>query len=291
MLITGDRLAVWGDPIAHSRSPQLHAAAYRVLGLDWVYTRRRVDEAGFPRALADLDGRWRGLSLTMPLKSIAHRTARTHDRHARLTGAVNTLLPDAGAPRGYNTDVGGIVAALAEAGIDEVASARIIGAGATATSALVAMTEMGAREIEVVARRPEAVEPLVLLGETLGARVRGVPFGAPAPRPAPVTVATLPGDASVAEGDARGWARGGGLLLDVVYGHWPTPLAGFWQSEGGTALSGLGMLLHQAVRQVRIFSSGEAETPLPDEAAVLAAMRSAADGPLDASSDPDDVGD
>ncbi|MFC3623028.1 shikimate dehydrogenase [Microbacterium aurantiacum] len=291
VLTTGDRLAVWGDPIAHSRSPQLHAAAYRVLGLDWRYSRLRVDVAGFADALAGLDGRWRGLSLTMPLKSIAHRTAVTHDRHAQLTGAVNTLLLDSGGPRGFNTDVGGIVAALAESGIDAVTSARIIGAGATATSALVALAEMGARRIEIVARRPDAVEPLTVLGEALGVRVLGVPFDAAARTPVPVTVATLPGDAAVPEADGIRLARNGGVLLDVVYGHWPTPLAELWQSEGGAALSGLGMLLHQAVRQVRIFTSGEAETPLPEEAAVLSAMRSAAEGPLAASSDPDDVGD
>ena len=111
--MTQRRLAVWGDPIAHSKSPQLHAAAYAALGLDWEYTRRRVDEAAFIEALETLDDSWRGLSLTMPLKEKAHRAARTHDRYADLTGAVNTLLLTGGIS-GFNTDVGGIVDALGE---------------------------------------------------------------------------------------------------------------------------------------------------------------------------------
>ncbi|KAF2411857.1 shikimate dehydrogenase, partial [Microbacterium sp. B35-04] len=129
------RLEVWGDPIAHSRSPQLHAAAYEVLGLDWSYGLRRVDEASFAAEFADLDDSWRGLSLTMPLKGVAFAAASTHDRRAELTGAVNTLLLDLAGARGFNTDVGGIVRALADDDITDVARARIVGAGATATSA------------------------------------------------------------------------------------------------------------------------------------------------------------
>src|SRR5690606_23181963 len=95
------RLEVWGDPIAHSRSPQLHAAAYAVLGLDWEYGRRRVPEAAFDAELASLDGSWRGLSLTMPLKEAARRATDAVDDAARLTGAVNTLLLG-DELRGYN---------------------------------------------------------------------------------------------------------------------------------------------------------------------------------------------
>ncbi|MGA7148303.1 MAG: shikimate dehydrogenase, partial [Microbacterium sp.] len=115
----GDRLAVWGDPIAHSRSPQIHAAAYRALGFDWSYGSEQVDAAGFAEALARLDPSWRGLSLTMPLKSAAFAAAAERDRHAELTGAVNTLLLGPDAPRGFNTDVGGIVRALGDNGIAE----------------------------------------------------------------------------------------------------------------------------------------------------------------------------
>ncbi|MFB8147133.1 shikimate dehydrogenase [Microbacterium sp. NPDC056003] len=269
------RLEVWGDPIAHSRSPQLHTAAYEALGLPWSYGRRRVDDGAFAGELAGLDASWRGLSLTMPLKGVAHDAAHELDRRAELTGAVNTLLLAGGAPRGFNTDVGGIVRALAEEGITRLDEARIIGAGATATSGLVALAELGATRIDVVARRPEAVARLAELGRRLDIDVITTPFEASALPSVPVTIATLPGDAPVAAAAADALAAAGGLLFDVVYGHWPTTLSAAWQRAGSAAVSGLGMLLHQAVLQVRIFATGAVDTPLPDEGAVVTAMRRA----------------
>lgn len=271
------RLEVWGDPVAHSRSPELHAAAYRVLGLEWTYGRRRVTAESFAGELSSLDAGWRGLSLTMPLKGVAFAAAATRDRRAELTGAVNTLLLDEAGHRGFNTDVGGIVRAMGEQGVDTVGDARIVGAGATATSALVALAELGARRIEVVARRPEAVEPLSTLGRTLGVSVTAAAFTHRF-APVEVTIATLPGDALVDDAAADALADAGGPLMDVVYGHWPTVLSVAWERAGRPASSGLGMLLHQAVLQVRVFVTGDAEAPLQDEAAVLAAMRAAVTG-------------
>lgn len=267
------RLEVWGDPVEHSLSPALHGAAYRVLGRDWTYGRRRVDEAGFVAQLASLGREFRGLSLTMPLKGVAHAAAAERDERAELTGAVNTLLLTGDAPRGFNTDVGGIVRALTEEGVDAVDTARIIGAGATATSALVALGELGVRRVEVVARRPEAIAPLAALGERLGVGVTGAPLAAVAFVPVPLTIAALPGDAPLASDVAD--ALAGGLLLDVVYGHWPTALSSAWERAGLRALSGVAMLLHQAVLQIRVFTTGAVHEPLPDEPAVLAEMRRA----------------
>jgi shikimate dehydrogenase len=267
------RLEVWGDPIAHSRSPQLHAAAYEVLGLDWSYGLRRVDEASFAAEFADLDDSWRGLSLTMPLKGVAFAAASTRDRRAQLTGAVNTLLRDPAGARGFNTDVGGIVRALADDGITDVARARIVGAGATATSALVALSELGVEEVDVVARRPEAVTALTELGGRLGIAMRTAPFTGGDHSAVPLTIATLPGDAPIADAAADALASAGGLLLDVVYGHWPTALSAAWERAGNPARSGLGMLLHQALLQVRIFRNGDPDAPLAREDESLEAMR------------------
>ncbi|MBD7957846.1 shikimate dehydrogenase [Microbacterium sp. Sa4CUA7] len=273
----GERTAleVWGDPIAHSRSPQLHATAYGVLGLDWTYGRRQVTEAAFAETLASVAPRTRGLSLTMPLKGAGFAAATRRDARAEATGAVNTLLLTEGSPRGFNTDVGGIVRALREAGVDGLDEARIVGAGATATSALVAVAELGARRVEVVARRPEAVAPLRRLGDTLGVSVAAVGFDVTAHTPVAVTVATLPGGAALATPAVDALAQAGGLLMDVVYGHWPTALSTAWDRAGHPALSGEGMLLHQALLQVRVFVAGDPGTELPDEHTVLAAMRRA----------------
>ncbi|MFJ4225134.1 shikimate dehydrogenase family protein [Microbacterium sp. NPDC089695] len=269
--MTRTRLAVWGDPIAHSRSPQLHAAAYRVLGLDWEYGRRRVDAAGLETALASLDESWRGLSLTMPLKEGAHRVADDRDRHADLTGAVNTLLLG-DRIRGFNTDVGGIVDALHEDGLGQVSHVRILGAGATAASALVAVAEMGAQRVDLRARRPERAAPLLLLAEELGIDADVTPFDGGAEATVDLTVATLPGGSVLGEELVEPLATAGGVLFDVAYAPWPSSLATVWPGE---VISGLGMLLHQAVRQIRVFQHADPSIPLDDEAAVLTAMRAA----------------
>ena len=272
-MLTPARLAVWGDPIDHSRSPALHAAAYRELGLPWEYGRQRVTEAGFPAALADLDATWRGLSLTMPLKNVAATSATSLDDAALRTGAVNTYLLTDDGPRGFNTDVGGLARALREAGVTRPRGARILGAGATATSAVLSLAELGAARVEVVARRPEAVEPLRALGVSVGVEVVPSAFDAPGtPDPVAVTIGALPGGVDAGAG-IRPYAENGGLLVDVVYGNWPTSLAQQWFAAGNAAINGLPMLLHQALLQVRVFVSGDPAVPLEREDAVLAAMR------------------
>jgi shikimate dehydrogenase len=269
--MTVSHLAVWGDPIAHSKSPALHSAAYAVLGLDWEYGRRQVSAPEFSSAIDALDASWRGLSLTMPLKEEAFRAAATRDRHAELSGAVNTLLLGA-EPAGFNTDVGGIVDALAENGVTAVETVRILGAGATAASALLAAAELGATSADVRARRPERAVGLVALGESLGVRVTTGLLDAPAER-VDLTLATLPSGTDLEASVAARLADDGGALFDAAYAPWPSALAAEWGER--PVISGLGMLLHQAVRQIRIFHHGDSREPLPDEGRVLAAMRAA----------------
>ncbi|MFT4156937.1 MAG: shikimate dehydrogenase [Microbacterium sp.] len=264
-------LAVWGDPIEHSKSPQLHTAAYRVLGVDWEYERRRVTEAAFVEAVHALDDSWRGLSLTMPLKEEAFRIANIHDAHAELTGVANTLLLGARISA-FNTDVGGIVDALAEEGIGSLERARLLGAGATSASALVAVADMGANHVDVRARRPERAQSLVALGERLGVTVTVAPFDGDA-ETVDLTIATLPGGTVLDESVVRPLADSGGALFDVAYSPWPSALAATWHA--GPSIAGFGMLLHQAVRQIRVFVHGDPSVALADEQAVVAAMRSA----------------
>lgn len=267
------RLAVWGDPIAHSKSPALHDAAYRVLGLDWEYGRRRVAADAFDAELAALDASWRGLSLTMPLKDPAFRAASRRDPHAELTGAVNTLLLGE-APLGFNTDVGGIVDALAEDGITSAASLRLLGVGATAASALVAAVELGVERADARARRPERAAALRTLGERLGISVSVHSFDDPAD-PVDLTVATLPSGTVLPDDRAHAFAAAGGALFDAAYAPWPSALAAAWTDA--PIVSGLGMLLHQAIRQIRIFQHGDPAAVLAREGDVLAAMRAALD--------------
>ncbi|WP_404447669.1 shikimate dehydrogenase [Microbacterium marinum] len=268
-------LEVWGDPIEHSLSPRLHAAAYALLGWDWTYDRRRVDESSFAGTLASLDPSYRGLSLTMPLKGVAFAAAARRDARAEATGAVNTLVRGEDGWHGFNTDVGGIVAAFAEAGVSTLRSARIVGAGATATSAVVALAELGAERLEIAARRPEAAAPLAELGAGRGMAVKVVSLDAVVGEGVDATISTLPGGAAVSREAADRLADGGGALMDVVYGHWPTSLSEAWTRQGLPVQDGTGMLLHQAVLQIRAFASGDVEGELPRETEVVAVMRRA----------------
>lgn len=267
------RLAVWGDPIDHSRSPDLHNAAYRVLGLEWEYDRRRVDVAGFDTALDGLDATWRGLSLTMPLKERAFARADDLDDDARLTGAVNTLLLGERI-RGFNTDVRGLTAALRTAGLGSSRTARVLGGGATARSALVSLLRLGMTSVELRTRRIEQARELAEFGTRIGMELRACALD-DAVRPAPVdlTVSTLPGGVALQEAVASALASTGGALFSAAYAPWPTTLAQTWTQA--PVLTGLEMLLHQAVAQIRIFLLGTPEETLPNEEAVLEAMRAA----------------
>lgn len=268
----GTRLAVWGDPIAHSRSPQLHGAAYRLLGLDWEYDRRQVDEAGFDAALDGLDRTWRGLSLTMPLKERAFARAGQVDDDARLTGAVNTLLLGA-EMRGFNTDVGGLVAALASAGLGGARTARVLGGGATARSALVSLLRLGVTDVDLRTRRPEQAAALAGFAERIGLRATAAGLDDAVPASVDLTMSTLPGSAEIPESVMVALADRGGALFSAAYAPWPTPLVQAWTDA--PVISGLEMLLHQAVLQIRIFLHGSPAHELPDEPEVLAVMRAA----------------
>lgn len=154
----------------------------------------------------------------------------------------------------------------------------MIGAGATASSAIVALGEIGTRRVDVCARRLASVAPLVDLGDRIGVDVHPYPLAAqPLTAPhavAAVTISTLPGGTVLDPEVVAPVAQGGGALFDVAYSPWPSALAEEWAARGEKVMSGLPMLLHQALLQVRFFVSGDVDAVLPDEDAVFAAMRS-----------------
>ncbi|WP_308796628.1 shikimate dehydrogenase [Agromyces silvae] len=270
------RLAVLGSPISHSKSPALHRAAYRRLGLDWSYDAVEVDGPALPGFLGGLDASWRGLSLTMPLKQDVLPLTDEVDRVGQLTGAVNTLLlADDGRRLGFNTDVGGLVRAVREGGCSGVTRGVIVGAGATAASALVAMQELGARHVSVFARTPSRATTLRALGERLGVDVRVETLDTLGRAPgADLVVSTVPGGTELPH-EASVALRTEAALFDVAYDPWPSRLAASWLAADGRVIHGLGMLLHQALLQVRIFVAGDPTAELPGEDDVLAAMRDA----------------
>jgi len=278
------RAAVLGSPVAHSLSPVLHRAAYAALGLaDWEYGARECDEAALPGLLAGLDESWRGLSLTMPLKRAVMPLLDTVSPLATAVGGVNTVTwsgEAGGRPRravGDNTDVHGLVAALAEAGVTgPVGSAVVLGGGATACSAIAALRELGCDEPVIQVRSPARAGDLLAAAGRLGVRpVLGPLDDVGAALAADVVVCTLPaaGGAAWAAGlaDPAAGRKPEGVLLDVAYHPWPTAAAAAWGDLGGAAAGGFAMLLHQAAAQVRLMT-GE-EPP-------VAAMRAAGEAEL-----------
>lgn len=269
------RAAVLGSPVRHSLSPVLHAAAYRVLGLDWTYTAHEVDEAGLPGFVAGLDGTWAGLSLTMPLKRAAIPLCDEVSDLARDVHAVNTLTfgPD-GRVRGDNTDVPGLVGALADAGVHKVPAAAILGGGATAASALAALARLCEGTVTGYVRGPGRAAELAELAGRLDVAVAARDWAdAREALAAPLVVATTP--AGTADHLAEHVPSDPGVLFDVVYAPWPPPLARAWADRGGRVVGGLELLVHQAARQVALMTGGDlALEPL------VAAMRAAGEAAL-----------
>lgn len=268
-----------GYPVAHSLSPVLHAAAYAHLGLDWQYERVDVREHELRGFIDGLDRSWRGLSATMPLKEELYGLADEWDAAVALTGAANTLLlADDGRRIVRNTDVAGIERSLRDAGLDSARHAVIAGAGATARSVLVALDGLGLRSATIAVREPARTAEMASLAADLGLEVDIVRLGdlEHVVEGAEVVAWTLPN--GVALGQALPFdARTTAVALDVTYHPWPGPLAAQWLEVGGRVASGRDMLLHQAVRQVRFFVSGQTDSPLGDETGVEAAMRAALD--------------
>lgn len=275
------RLAVLGSPIAHSQSPALHRAAYRVLGLDWDYQAAEVRAGELSGFLSDLDDSWRGLSLTMPLKREILPLLGATDAVTDLVGAANTVLFDDGRILGFNTDVYGAELMLAESLPGPLRRALILGAGATASSMLAALSHRGVEEVVVVARSPQAAGELRAVADRLGVGVDIRGFDAAAVEVSSVApdvvVSTLPGDAALSGGFSPE-LRSSVPLVDIAYDPWPSAVARHWLEAGGVVSSGLGMLIHQALAQVRVFVGGDPARTLPGEDSVLAAMRAAVPG-------------
>ena len=248
----GRRCGVLGDPIAHSLSPALHRAAYAELGLDWTYDAHRVAAGDLEELLSGLGGEWRGLSLTMPLKREALPLVDRLTDRARLAGAVNTLvLEDDGTRVGDNTDLPGAVAAIRERTSIPLATATILGGGATATSVGLALADLGVSTIVLAVRdEARAAETLAALRAHPAAPEVVVSTLGTGPTGSDVVVSTIPAAAQTPELVAR--SAEAPVVFDVLYDPWPTPLV--TAAAERTFVGGLDLLVHQAVLQVELFT-------------------------------------
>jgi shikimate dehydrogenase len=275
------KAAVLGSPIAHSRSPQLHLAAYRALGLvDWTYERIECTGDELPSLVGGFGPEWVGLSVTMPGKFAALRVADERTFRAEQIGSANTLVRTSSGWRADNTDIDGVTGALgavfggqersdpgSRIGGQErsdpgknIGAAAVLGSGGTAPAAVAGLAELGVQQISIVARNRDKASVLLELGTRLGVETRWVELGTPL-TDVGVVVNTIPADVAARYADTVATAS---VLLDAIYDPWPTPLAEAFAAAGGRVISGLQMLLNQAFAQVEQFTG----QPAPKEAMI-----------------------
>ncbi len=272
------RCAVLGAPIAHSLSPALHRAAYAALGLDWSYEAVEVESAGLEDFVLGLDSAWRGLSLTMPLKRTVVPLLATRDAWVRMSGVANTVVLDEGR-HGFNTDIPGAVAALRERMPGVPRTAVVLGGGATATSVLLALADLGCTRARLLVRDPDrATETVAAVAAHPQAPEVSVERLADArPVDADLLVSTIP--ASAQTPDLVDRCSGAPAVFEVVYDPWPTPLAGAALADGRHLVTGLDLLAHQAMFQVELMTGETVPVGLLREAgSAELARRAAHDG-------------
>ncbi|MGN9912943.1 shikimate dehydrogenase [Phytohabitans sp. LJ34] len=272
MTDTIHRAAVLGKPVAHSLSPVIHNAGYAAAGLTgWSYTAIECAESELAGIVAGLGPEWAGLSLTMPLKEVALSVATHVSPVAAAVGAANTLVRAAGGWHADNTDIPGMVDALG--GVPTGATFTVLGAGGTARAAIAAAAQAGGAAVTVVARRPEAVAELRPVAEAVGVPFEGAGWADAAAwvAAADVVISTVPKGVADPLAAEVAW-RPSTVLFDALYDPWPTPLAASASAAGCHVVSGLDLLLAQAIGQWEQFT-GVAPAPREAMRAALAAAR------------------
>ena len=252
-----------GSPISHSLSPVLHTAAYTALGLTWWrYEAIECEESGLPALLDRCGPDWAGLSLTMPLKRTVLPLLDRIDPLVTDVGAANTVLFAAAQRLGYNTDVPGIVRALAEhdvGGARPAGPALILGAGATACAAVAALRDLGERSVTVAVREPARAADLLGAAERLGVAVTLRRFEPAALAGARLIASTVPATAADVFAGALALQRPGpGVVFDVSYHPWPSALGEAGQRAGAVVVDGFDLLVWQAALQVELMTGRQA---------------------------------
>ncbi len=256
------RAAVIGHPVGHSLSPPIHDAAYAALGLDWRYGAFDVRSGGALAAIREAElANYAGLSVTTPIKFEAARACPDF-ADVDAIGAANTVVFGVQGPQAYNTDGEGLLDDVRQALDFEAKSRRcgVVGAGATARAIVRALDQHGAREIVIVNRSPErAFAAATLAPRTAhvgsGDELGGLDLVIYAARPpAPGGDGELAAFASALSSTIRSRQ----VVVDVNYHPVRSAFLDACAARGAVVRNGLGMLVHQAARQVELFTGSPA---------------------------------
>lgn len=271
-----DRYAVIGNPIAHSKSPFIHARFAEQTGEPIEYSHLLAPVEQFEahvRAFIEAGGR--GLNVTVPFKLAAHALADMLSPRAAAAGAVNTLRFDADGIFGENTDGAGLVRDVeVNLGVGlKGARVLLLGAGGAARGVVLPMLERAPDTLTIVNRTAAKADVLVdqfaAAARQAGCALSGGGPHAVGPHAYDVIVNATAGslDAALPECDDAAFGTGT-LAYDMMYGAHPTVFMRHAQSLGARAADGLGMLVEQAAESFFIWRGVR-----PDGAPVLAALR------------------
>jgi len=269
-----DKYCVIGNPIAHSKSPDIHAAFAAEAGQDISYERCLAPLDGFADTVRDLVAQgYRGANVTVPFKLEAAALATRLEERARLAGAVNTLRFEAGEIVGDNTDGPGLVADIVKNAGVPLAGKRILllGAGGAARGVILPFLNEKPEAIVIANRTRATADALVdhFAGHVAWAgQVSACGFDDVA-GPFDVVVNATSASLSAAMPPVPATAfRVGTLALDMMYGKEPSPFMQFAAAHGAIMRDGLGMLVEQAAEAFYIWRGVRPQTQ-----AVLAGMR------------------
>lgn len=246
------RFAVVGQPIAHSRSPEIFAALSRAAGIPLGYERLELTPEGFAAAFAEARTSYDGWNVTAPHKARALAAADVVTDDARVVGAANVVTFRAGRATAANTDVGGVIALLRSRGIDPAGTvATVLGAGGAARATVLALAQCGAGRVVVANRTPERARELVAALQSASGSTEVV-VGAAEPS-AIVINATSDGAAVIGAVTA---CAPDGWCVDLQYKPAETPFVRAARAAGRSAVNGTGMLVAQAIATFHLWYDG-----------------------------------
>ncbi|MBD3181119.1 shikimate dehydrogenase [Candidatus Poribacteria bacterium] len=267
MDITGHTkiVGVIGDPVEHSRSPQMQNAAFREMGLDYIYVPFHVLPENLAEAVEGFKAtKVRGINVTLPHKKNMLPLMDSISREAELIGAVNTLVFDDGQVSGHNTDARGFVASLQEEGIEELKGKNVVvlGAGGAARAVVVGLALQAVDEIIIANRTTEkAVQLAKDMSSGTGVSMKGISIKDPnlpeymAKSDLLVSTITAGMDPSIPLVIDEEWFHDDLVVCDIVYTPPETNLLKAAAKRGLKTVGGMGMLVHQGAISFELWTS------------------------------------